>query len=92
MSGLRLDTFGQPLTDSWFPARDAEKRPSVTVAGAHIWPTMANAETNGEPENAPNVGQLEACGSGYAVNKLRGTSCRDWIWLKFALTRGSPVG
>jgi hypothetical protein len=44
--------FGQPLTHSWFPGGDGEKRPPVTAAGVHIWPAMANAETNGETENA----------------------------------------
>ena len=81
MSGLRLDIFGQPLTHSWFPGGDGEKGPPVTAAGAHIWPTMANAETNGETENARNVGQLGTCGNGYAVNKLRGKRCEERIWL-----------
>jgi len=53
----------------------------VTATGAHVWPAMANAETNGETENARNVGQLGTCGNGYAVNKLRGNRCREGIWL-----------
>jgi hypothetical protein len=44
--------FGQPLTNSWIRPGDGEKRPPVTAAGAHIWPAMADAETNGETENA----------------------------------------
>jgi hypothetical protein len=44
----------------------------VTAAGAHIWRTMANAETTRETENARNIGQLRTCGRAYAVNKLRG--------------------
>ena len=42
---------------------------------------MANAEANGETENARNVGQLGTCGNGYAVNKLRGKRCKDKNWL-----------
>ena len=39
-------------------ARLKEESWPVTATGAHIWPAMANAETNGETENARNVGQL----------------------------------
>ena len=81
LSGLRLDMFGQPLTDSWFPGGDVEKRPPVTAAGAHVWPAMANAETNGETENARNVGQLGTWGNGDAVNKLPGKRCEGRNWL-----------
>ena len=81
LSGLRLDTFGAPLTDSWFPGGDGEKRPPVTAAGARTWPAMANAETNGETENVRNVGQLRTSGTGYAVNKLRGKPCGERNWL-----------
>jgi hypothetical protein len=63
--------FGQPLTHSWFPGGDGEKPPPVTAKRAYIWPAMANAETNGETENARNVGQLGTCGEGHGVNKLR---------------------
>jgi hypothetical protein len=62
LSGLSLDMFGQPLTDSWFPGGDGENGPPVTATGAHTWPAMANAETNGETESAQNVGQLGTCG------------------------------
>jgi hypothetical protein len=48
--------FGQALTHSWFPVGDGEKGPPATATGAHIWPAMANVETNGETENARNVG------------------------------------
>jgi hypothetical protein len=75
--GLRLDRIAQPLTHSWFPGGDGEKRLPVAAAGAHIWRTMANAETNGETENARNVGQLGTCGNGYAVNKPRGKRCKE---------------
>ena len=44
----------------------------MTAAGAHIWPAMANAETNGETENAPNVGHLGICGSTCGVNNMEG--------------------
>jgi hypothetical protein len=74
--------FSQPLTDTWFPSGDGEKRPPVTATSAQVWPAMANAETNGETENAWNVGQLGTCGSAYAVNKLRGNRCQEWIWLR----------
>ena len=84
--------FSQPLTHSWFPPGDGEKRPPVTAADAHIWPAMASAETNGETENARNVGQLGSWRNGYAVNKLRGKRCREWVWLKFALTCRPPIG
>ena len=73
--------FGQPLTDSWFPGGDGENGPPVTATGAHIWPAMENAETNGETGTARNVGQLGTCRNGYAVNKLRGKRCREWVWL-----------
>jgi hypothetical protein len=43
----------------------------VTALGAHVWPTMANAETNGEKENPRNPGQMGTCGSAFAVNELR---------------------
>jgi len=69
-SGLRLDTISPPLTHSWFPPGDGEKRRPVTTVGACTWPTMANAETNGETDDARNHGQMWACGNGYAVNKL----------------------
>jgi hypothetical protein len=42
---------------------------------------MKNAETNGETENARNVGQLRTSGNGHAVNKLRGKRCRERVWL-----------
>jgi hypothetical protein len=54
-----------------------EKRPPVTTACAHIWSTMANAETNGETESARNHGQMGTCENGYTVNKLRGKRCRE---------------
>ncbi len=73
--------FGRPLTDSWFPGGDGENGLPVTATDAHTWPTMANAETNGETENARNVGQLGTWGNGCAVNKLRGKRCRGRIWL-----------
>jgi len=84
--------FGQPLTNSWFPGGDGEKGPPVTATGAHIWPAMANAETNGETENARNVGQMGSCGWRGGVNELRVNRCGERFWLKFALTRHSPVG
>ena len=34
----------------------------MIAAGAHIWRAMPNAETNGETENARNVGQLRTWG------------------------------
>ena len=64
-----------------FPGGDGENGPAVTATGAHIWTAMANAETNGDTENARNHGQLGSWGNGYAVNKLRGKRCREWIWL-----------
>ena len=84
--------FGQPLTHSWFPGGDGEKGPPVTATGSHIWPAVANAETNGERGKARNVGQWGTCGSAYAVNKLRGNRCREWIWLNSNLTSLLPAG
>ena len=46
------------------------------------WPAVANVETNGETENARNVGQLGTCGSGYAVDKPRGKRCGERFWLR----------
>jgi hypothetical protein len=73
--------FGQPLTHSWFPAGDGEKRPPVTATGADFWPAMSNAETNGETQNARNHGQYGTRGRSAAVNKLRGKHCREGVWL-----------
>ena len=73
--------FGQPLTHSWFPGGDGENGPPVTATGAHIWPTMANAETNGETENARNHGQMGTCGWRGEVNELRVNRCGEGIWL-----------
>ena len=73
--------FSQPLTRSWFPCGDGEKRPPVTTASAHICPAMANAETNGETENARNVGQLGIGGNDCTVNELPGKWCRVGNWL-----------
>ena len=73
--------FGQPLTDSWFPGGDGENGLPVTATGAHIWPTMANAETNGETENARNHGQTGTCGWRGEVNELRVNRCGEGIWL-----------
>ena len=42
---------------------------------------MEDAETNGETENARNVGQLGTCEYGYPVNKLRGNRWKEMIWL-----------
>jgi hypothetical protein len=53
----------------------------VTAAGARIWTAMADAETNGEREKARKAGQLGTCGSGCAVNKLRGKRCGQRNWL-----------
>ena len=78
-SGLSSDKDGQPLTYSWFPGGDGEKRSPVTATGAHIWPAMANAETNGETDNARNVGQMGTRGNGYAVNKLRGKHWGEFV-------------
>jgi hypothetical protein len=47
-SGLRLDMPWPPLTNLHNRGGDVEKRPRVTFAGAHFWPTRANTETNGE--------------------------------------------
>ena len=58
---------------------DGEKRPPVSGAGAHIWPAKPNVETNGETEDARNVGQLGTWGSGYGVNKQRGNRCGEVI-------------
>jgi hypothetical protein len=66
----------EPLTNSWNRAGDVEKRPPVTAMGVRTWLAMADAETNGERENARNAGQLGTCGTGCAVNKLRGKRCR----------------
>ena len=76
-SGLGSDNLAEPLTNSANRPGDGEKRPPVTATGAHIWPAKADAETNGERENARNAGQLGAWGSGYAVNKQRGRRCRE---------------
>jgi len=93
-----VDTFGQPLTNSCFPAGDGEKRPPVIATDAHIWPAMANTETNGETENPRNVGQLGTwekamqstnCGENVAGNGIgspRATQIRTRFWR----TRRSP--
>ena len=73
--------FGQPLTNSCFPGGDGEKGPPVTAAGAHTWPTMQNAETNGETENARNHGQMGTCGWRGGVNELRLNRCGEWNWV-----------
>ena len=77
LSGLRLDIFGQPLTNSYNRQARRGETASGDAAGVQSWPTMKNGETNGETENARNVGQLRTCGNGYAVNKLRGNRCRE---------------
>jgi hypothetical protein len=73
--------IGQPLTDSWFPVGDGENGPPVTATGAHIWPAMANAETNGETQNARNHGQMGTWGLRGEVNELRVNRCGEGIWL-----------
>ena len=72
MSGLRLDIFGQPLTNSYNRQVRRGETASGNAAGVQSWPTKANAETNGETENAPNVGQLGSCGSTCGVNNMEG--------------------
>src|ERR1039457_3138279 len=81
LSGLRLDSFGQPLTNSYNRQVRRGEKASGDAAGVQSWATMKNAETKGERENARNHGQSRACGNGYAVNKLRGKRCREWVWL-----------
>ena len=73
--------FGQPLTNSDNRGRRPGETPLGDFACSPVWPAMANAEANGETENARNVGQLGTCGNGYAVNKLRGKRCKDKNWL-----------
>jgi hypothetical protein len=81
LSGLRLDMFGQPLTNSLFPGGDGEKRPPVTATGARTWPARPDAETNGETGNARNHGQYGTCRRSAAVNELREKRCRERGWL-----------
>ena len=76
-SWLRSGKACQQLTHSCFPVGDGEKQPPVGSADAHIWRTMANAETNRETDNARNVGQMALCRRRYAVNKLRVNRCRE---------------
>ena len=73
--------FAEQLTNSGFPCGDVEKRPPVTVAGAQGRRPKPSAETNGETENAQNVGQLGSCGGSDAVNELRGNRCGERNWL-----------
>ena len=80
-SSLGSDNPPTPLINSINPPGDGEKRPPVTAAGTHIWPAKADAETNGETENARNVGQFGTWGNGDAVNRLRGKRCREKVWL-----------
>lgn len=72
MSGLRLDIFGQPLTNSYNRQVRRGETASGNAAGVQSWSTMKNAETNGETENARNVGQLGSCGSTCGVNNMEG--------------------
>jgi hypothetical protein len=76
-SDLGSDNPAEPITNSANRPGDGEKRPPVTATGARTWAAMADAETNGEKENARNAGQVGSCGNGCAVNKLRGKRCRD---------------
>lgn len=48
LSGLRLDNFGQPLTNSCFRAETGRNGLQVTIAGTHTWHTRANGGANGE--------------------------------------------
>jgi hypothetical protein len=92
LSGLGSDMFGQPLTNAWFPGGDGENGPPVTATGAHIWPTMANAETNGDTGSGRNHGQYGTCRPREGVNKLRGKHCREWIWLLSLDSNQEPFG
>lgn len=72
--GLRLDIFGQPLTNSYNrPVRRGEAA-SSDAEGVQSWPAMANAKTNGETEPTRNVRQLGSCGSTCGVNNMEGKS------------------
>ena len=62
LSGLRLDTLGAPLTNSWFPFGDGEKRPPVNVAGAQTRAFKPDRGANGETLKSLNVGQLRTSG------------------------------
>jgi len=91
-SDLGSDNLAEPLTNSANRPGDGEKRPPVTATGAHIWPAMADAETNGERRNARNVGQLGTCGNGCAVNKLRGKRFGERNWLLRQDSNLQPFG
>ena len=80
-SCLRLDMFGQPLTNSYNRQVRRGETASGDAAGVQSWPTMANAETNGETKNAPNVGQLGSCGNTCGVNNMEGNRRKNRNWL-----------
>lgn len=90
--GLRLDTFGPPLTNTDNRGGDVEKRQPVTVVGAHIWPTRANTETNGERRKSRNHGQLGTCEGWGGVNELRGSRCQIKRWLIRKDSNRHPFG
>jgi len=48
-----------------------------TAAGAQDWWPRPIAETNGQAEDAGNVGPLETCGQNVGVNELRAMRCGD---------------
>ena len=82
LSGSRLDMFGRLLTNSDNRrVRRGETGWEGRVAGSLGAPGRKR-ETNGETENARNVGQLGTCGNGYAVNRPRGKRCGERFWLR----------
>ena len=50
-------------------------------AAPRTWHSMANAEANGDTENARNVGQLGSCRRAGGVHELLETRCREGSWL-----------
>jgi transposase len=73
--------FGQPLTNfDNRRVRRGEPGCGGRLAG-NLGAPGRKRETNGEPENARNAGQIGTCGWSDAVNKLRGNRCREKSWL-----------
>jgi hypothetical protein len=65
-----------PLTNSWFPSGDGEKRPPANVVGAHGWPFGRESPRNGETRKWRQHGQLRSCGRRGVANGWVGIVAR----------------
>ena len=81
LSGLKMDIFGPQLTNSYNRRVRRGETGCGGRTGAHAWPAMANAETNGEAENTRNHGQYGTCRRTDAVNELLVSHCIEGVWL-----------